>query len=270
MENTGELEAAQKKIEELQAAQKKFEELQAAQTKFEELQAAQTKFEEGKTNSKKKEKKLKAPLSLPPVKIKNPTVIYSSIDLKALDSHKKIVASHLEILITENINIIRPTNDKAATIDAHSKNQLLYILHRFIHINNIVKDDVQPERINKQWLTAQLRTDSTDFMLHDYLHGITDGMDYNMLGEQIEEDILQIISQYLENEELAQYCVELFICVMKRWAFAMSAMSHTSTKRVSSDRFHELLRAIDRHNINPKLFDEIYGFVNFRKTHKKK
>lgn len=260
--------AGKVKPEKARAGKVKTEKTKAGKTKPEKAKAGKVKTEKAKDKKVKTEKAKtgKDKKTIPSIKSNKSTHPYLSVDIKFIDSNKKVIVDIFHNMITQNIKITRPTNDKNASIDANAKNQLMYLMHRVINIGSRMKDTPPNIQGIREWIEGTFKTSDTDYMLYRYLLGITSHMKYDMTATDLEESILLIISIIIVDEDLAQHLCELFILSMKRLATVMSCVSVYSTKRISSDRFNEFMRCIDLNNTNPEIFNEVYGYVGFRKS----
>lgn len=202
--------------------------------------------------------------------------VYNDIDLKYIATYKKMVIDSIISMANGYLKIIRPANDKTLLIDAQAKDQIMYIFCRLLLIASKL-DKKMPEEKDSEgtpnrkessittWIETNLETSSNNYKIHRFLIGSTQHLKYNMVGEELEEKILDIISKKIEDEDTMQYTVELFILFMKSLASSLANFSWATTKRISSINVNGIIRNMDRNVTNPDIFDEIYEFANFTK-----
>ena len=193
---------------------------------------------------------------------------YSFVKTSLINKHKKKIINFTMGYVSKYIKLIRIDNKKPLTIDAHSKDQLMYILVTLVGIaekmNDNVPDDIQG------WIESSLDVKSINYKMYKFLTGTVNNMKYTMLGMQIEEDVLGMIAPVIEDEELMQHVVEVFLLFVRKFARKLAGFSWKSTKNVSSISTNGILRNMDDSNVNPDLFDNIYGYGNYVKGLNKK
>lgn len=191
---------------------------------------------------------------------------YKSIDLKFVGKYKKYISDHIETFASQYLKLIRPTNDKTVSIDAQAKDQIMYIFYKLLGIMSKMGDDV-PEEVSEipTWVENSLGTKTSDYKIYKFLTGSTQGLKYSFMGETIEEDTLLIISEFVEDEDLMQNTVELFLLFIKRFADTLANLNWESTKRTNNKLVNGLLRNMNYNNTNPDIFGEIYEFSNYCK-----
>ena len=191
---------------------------------------------------------------------------YKTIDIKFVGKYKKNIIDRVYTFAEEYLKLIRPSNEKNVSVDAHSKDQIMYIFCKLIKIAKKMEDD-SPKDI-AEWVKHSLYTSSSNYKIYMFLQGVTHGQKYNFIGNIIEEEIPQIISNYIEDEEIMQHIVEMFLLFIKKFAESIANFNWESTKRTNSIQVNGLLRNMNRNNTNPDIFDEIYEFANYCKSQK--
>lgn len=192
----------------------------------------------------------------------------NTIDLKFMSKHKKMVAYYIETWATEYLIMIRPTNDKAVTIDTQSKYQIMFIFKKLIDVMSKMVGN-PPDDI-KKWVEKSLPTCSSEYKIFNFLLGATHDMKYNLTGEVIEEKMLRIISDFVVVEDLCQYTTELFLLFIKRLSEALANFNWDSTKKINAKLVNAILRNMNGNNTNPNIFDEIYNSAEHCKPVSKK
>lgn len=195
---------------------------------------------------------------------------YDEIDLKFINKYKKFVCDYVEKLAGEYIIMIRPDNDKSASLDAQSKEQLMYIFSKLLYTISEFKGDIPDDTTQlTSFIGNHFSVKTGEYKLFRYLTGATHGLKYNLLGDEIEEKLLEIISEVIDDEELMQYSAELFLLFAKKIADNIANHIWDSTKKITQKPFNGLLRNMNYNNTNPDIFLEIYGFSEYCKTKKK-
>lgn len=196
----------------------------------------------------------------------DPLNTYEAIDLKFIDKYKKLINDHVETYSREYLQMIRPSNDKNVCMDAQAKDQLMYIFYKLLGVVSKMDDEV-PEDCAQiaDWIEKSLDTSTSDYKIYKFLLGVTQNLKYTLVGENIEEEIMLIISKFVENEDLMQHTVELFLLFIKRFAEAMANLNWYATKRIDSKLVNALLRNMNSNNTNPDIFGEIFEFANYCK-----
>lgn len=191
---------------------------------------------------------------------------YKTIDLKFIDKHKKFINDHVETYARKYLQMIRPSNDKKVCMDAQAKDQLMYIFCKLLGVVSKMDDEV-PEDCAQiaDWVEKSLDTSTSDYKIYKFLLGVTHNLKYALVGTKIEEETLLIISEFVENEDLMQHTVELFLLFIKRFAEAMANLNWYATKRTDSKLVNALLRNMNSNNTNPDIFGEIFEFANYCK-----
>lgn len=189
---------------------------------------------------------------------------YKTIDLKFVCKHKKYIIDRVDTFAGEYLKLLRPSNEKSVSMDAQAKDQIMYIFCKLIGIAKKMDDDT-PDDISK-WVESSLDTSSSDYRIYMFLNGVTHGQKYNLMGDPIEEETLQIIAEFVENEEIMQHTVEMFLLFIKKFAEAIANFNWKSTKKTNSTYVNGLLRNMNNNNTNPVIFDEIYEFANYCKS----
>jgi hypothetical protein len=192
--------------------------------------------------------------------------IFDTVDLKFISKHKRFVINHVETLAGEYLKLIRPSNDKKMSIDVHAKDQIMYIFYKIITIVSKIQGDIPDCDKMYLWVENNLDTKSSDYKIYKYVTGITRGVGYTMVGSPVEEKSLFIIAEYIDDEDMMQHVVELFLLFVKRFAEVLANISWDVTKKINSKTVNGLLRNMDRNNINPDIFLEIYAFADFNKS----
>jgi hypothetical protein len=202
-------------------------------------------------------------------KISNP---YESIDLKFVSNHKKFINRHIENYAKEYLAIIRPLNEKTVSIDAQAKDQIMYIFCRLL---NIVSGAVDIENIPDDsddipdWIEKCLDPSTSNCKIYKFLKDVTHNIKYDLIGEKIEENMLEIISKVVVDEDLMQHTVELFILFIKKFAESLANINWESTKRTNSKITNSLFRNMCINTSSPDIFEEIYGFGEYCKERNK-
>jgi hypothetical protein len=202
-----------------------------------------------------------------PVEIKEKSHIYKAIDLKFINKYKKFINDHVEIYAGEYLKMIRPSNDKIVCMDAQSKDQLMYIFCKLLGVVSKMDEEVPEDCAQiSDWIEKSLNTSTSDYKIYKFLRGVTQNLKYTLVGAKIEEETLIIISKFVEDEDLMQHTVELFLLFIKRFAEAMANLNWDATKRTSSKLVNTLLRNMNSNNTNPDIFGEIFEFANYCKS----
>ena len=193
--------------------------------------------------------------------------IYENIDLKFVVKYKKFINGHIETYAGEYLKMIRPSNDKTVCIDVQAKDQLMYIFCKLLGVVSKMDKNV-PDDCDKiaEWIEKNLDTSTSDYKIYKFLRCATQNHKYSLIGEKIEEDTLLIISEFVEDEDLMQHTVEVFLLFIKRFAEVLANLNWEATKRTNSKLVNALLRNMNNSNINPDIFDEIFEFTNYYKS----
>lgn len=204
-------------------------------------------------------------------KVPDPPYAYKDIDLKFVGKYKKFVNDHMETYAGEYLKLIRPSNDKKVTIDAQAKDQLMYIFCKLLGVVTKMDDEV-PEDCSQiaAWIEKSLDTSTSDYKIYKFLTGVAKDLKYALVGEKIEEETLLIISEFVEDEDLMQHTVEVFLLFIKKFAEALANLNWESTKRTNSKLVNALLRNMNNTNTNPDIFGEIFEFANYCKSQNSK
>ena len=192
---------------------------------------------------------------------------YKDIDLKFIDKYKKFINDRVETYAGEYLQMIRPSNDKNVCMDAQAKDQLMYIFCKLLGVVSKMDDDVPEDCAQiSDWIEKSLDTSTSDYKIYKFLMGVTQNLKYALVGTKIEEETLLIISEFVEDEDLMQHTVELFLLFIKRFAEAMANLNWDATKRTNSKLMNALLRNMNSNNTNPDIFSEIFEFANYCKS----
>lgn len=194
--------------------------------------------------------------------VEEPT--YVKIDIKFINKYKKFIIDHVVDYAGMYLKLIRPTNDKRVEIDAHAKDQIMYILYKLIDVAVSVDKDV-PDDI-PEWVEQNLDVSSSEYKIYKFVTGATINLKYNLMCEPIEEETLAIIAEHVKDEDVMQHTVELFLLFIKKFAECMANFSWASTKKISSLYVCGLLRNMNNNNTNPDIFVEIYEFAKYCKV----
>lgn len=192
---------------------------------------------------------------------------YKDIDLKFIDKYKKSINDRVETYAGEYLQMIRPSNDKNVCMDAQAKDQLMYIFCKLLGVVSKMDDNVPEDCAHiADWIEKSLDTSTSDYKIYKFLQGVTQNLKYSLVGAKIEEETMLIISSFIENEDLLQHTVELFLLFIKRFAEAMANLNWDATKRTNSKLMNALLRNMNSNNTNPDIFNEIFEFANYCKS----
>jgi hypothetical protein len=133
-------------------------------------------------------------------------------------------------------------------------------------------DDDVPDEYNKipKWIDESLEVSTSDYKIYKFLTGTTQNIKYNLVGTKIEEETLMIILELIEDEDLMQHTVELFLLFVKRFAESLANLNWESTKKTNTKLVNMLLRNMNCNNTNPDIFGEIYGFADYCKLQNSK
>lgn len=213
-------------------------------------------------------KKKKSEKAVKNTKIINEEHPYKNIDLKFIDKYKERIIEHIYNFAGEYLELIRPSNEKNVIMDSHAKDQIMYIFYKLIGITKKMDDNV-PEDI-PSWVEDSLDTSSSDYRIYRFLHGVTNNHKYNLMGNPIEEETLCIIAEFIEDEDIMQYTVEMFLLFIKKFAESIANFNWEATKKTNGSQVNGLLRNMNNNNTNPAIFTEIYEFGNYYKAHNKK
>jgi hypothetical protein len=201
----------------------------------------------------------------------DPPHIYKAIDLKFIGKYKKFINDHVERYAGGYLNMIRPSNDKNVCMDAQAKDQLMYIFCKLLGVVSKMDDEVPEDCAQiSDWIEKSLDTSTSDYKIYKFLMGVTQNLKYALVGTKIEEETLLIISEFVEDEDLMQHTVELFLLFIKRFAQAMANLNWDATKRTNSKLVNALLRNMNSNNTNPDIFGEIFEFANYCKSQNSK
>lgn len=153
---------------------------------------------------------------------------------------------------------------KAITFDMQSKDQIMYIFYKLLHITANMSGN-KSENI-PAWIKESLGTTTSNYKLYTFIDGVTCNAKYTMLGGEVEECVLLMIDTYFEDEEIMQHMVETFILFIKKFAQMCANVCWMTTKKITYVVTNGLLRNMDNRNINPDLFTEIFMFSEYAKT----
>jgi hypothetical protein len=201
----------------------------------------------------------------------DPPHAFNTIDLKFIGKHKKFITDHVETYAGEYLQLIRPSNDKRVIMDAQAKNQLMYIFCKLLGIVSKMDDEV-PEDCTQisDWIEKSLNTSTSDYKIYMFLQGVTQNLKYTLVGGKIEEDVLLIISEFVEDEDLMQHTVELFLLFIKRFSEVIANLNWEATKSTNTKLVNALLRNMNSNRTNPDIFGEIFEFANYCKSQNSK
>lgn len=192
---------------------------------------------------------------------------YKSVDIKFIQKHKKYVNDKIEEYASEYLHLIRPTNDKSVTVDAQAKDQIMYIFYRLLEVVSKMKEDVPDDSSEiSKWIEKSLDTSTSNYKVYRFLCGVAKDLKYNLVGSKIEEEVLMIISEFVDDEDVMQHTVELFILFIKKFSEALANLNWESTKKTNSKLVNSLLRNMNNNNTNPDIFGEIFEFANHCKS----
>jgi hypothetical protein len=237
-------------------------------------------IEEPDEEEQDEEEPVKTPKKAVKKTVKKPVVIeepddeetkeemFDSIDLKFIGKHKKFINDHIETFARDYLKLIRPSNDKPVSIDAQSKDQIMYILCKLLGIVSKMDGEV-PEEIG-EWIEKSLGITTSNYQIYKFLTGVTKNIEYSMVGSGIEEKTLMIISMFIEDEDLMQHTVELFLLFIKRFSESLANLNWESTKKTNNKLVNGLLRNMNCNNTNPDIFGEIYAFATYSHTQNSK
>jgi hypothetical protein len=189
---------------------------------------------------------------------------FESINLKFVGKHKKSINDHIETFAGQYLALIRPTNDKTVSIDAQAKDQIMYILCKLLGVVSKMDGEVPAEPNDiPMWIKKTLNITGSDYKIYTFLTGATECIKYNSMGSKVEEEILSIISKYVDDEDLMQHTVELFLLFIKRFSYALANLNWELTKKTNTKLVNGLLRNMNNNNTNPAIFKEIYEFATY-------
>lgn len=266
--------------EETEAEETEAEEDEAEEDEVKEVEKPKKNLKNKKLPPITKEKKLKSQdINVAETKVAETKVVddYKAFDLKFINKHKPIITKMIVHFVKKNFKSMKRQTDKAIIdnkiVNAQIKDQIMYILFAFINTISSLpepEDGIQSDEISA-WVGKTLNTESVNYMVHRYLKGVTHRMKYNLLGEDIENDLLDIVSQLIVNtDDVKQYLVETFLLFLKKIAFFIANNYWKSTRHMTSIQFNTVLRNANENNTNYKLFDLTYGFSEHQKNLNKK
>ena len=201
--------------------------------------------------------------------VKN-TIIYKNVDLKFVKKHKKFVSDIVEMFAGKFLKLIRNTSVKQVSVDAQAKDQIMYIFFKLLGV--VANKNEVPEDANDipAWIEKSLDTTTSDYKIYKFLRGATQNLKYGFVGTSVEEKTLMIISNFVDDEDLMQHTVELFLMFIKKFSESLANLNWESTKRTNAKLVNSLLRNMNNNNTNPDIFGDIYGFSTYCKSQKLK
>jgi hypothetical protein len=192
------------------------------------------------------------------------THVYETAYMHSCDKFKKMIINYMMTRTNEYIGQVRDVNDKKPTVDAQSKEQIMYVIYRLMHIVSRMDKHVHKKDDITGWIAQSLDTKSYDYKLYHYVTTATEGVAYNLIGEDIEHHTLMYVNEVTDDEDLQQHITELFLTYVNRLSYVISCFNYASTKRVSSTNIHGMIRSLSM-NTNPEVYTNILGYVEFQK-----
>jgi hypothetical protein len=187
---------------------------------------------------------------------------FKSIDCKFLEGHKKWVFTYLADTAASIRPVIPGAPVKKFTMDPHSKDQLTFVMWRLFEIARTVSDkadfDSTEDAVNK--ILSTLGTTSDDYKMFRYLNGIYKSTGYDSEMSDEEEHLLNVIPSDIDDTELSQLVVELYISFLKRFSFMWAAYSWDAPKKATLKITNGFIRSMDTASSNPSLFCTIYDY----------
>ena len=193
---------------------------------------------------------------------------FDLVDMEFIQKHIRYVNNKVEDYAGKYFELIRPSNNKKITIDALSKYQLMYIFYKLLEVVSNMKGDIPNDSSEiAGWIERSLDTSTSVYKIYMFLRGVTDNLKYNLMGSEIEEKTLMIIYEVIEDEDIMQHVVEMFLLFIKKFSEALANINvELNTKKTSFKLVNGLLRNMNNNNTNPDIFDEIFEFANYYKT----
>ena len=156
------------------------------------------------------------------------------------------------------------TDTKSMSVDTQVKDQVMYVVSRFIAMMTILPNEPPPDDIIA-YVKSKL-TNPIDLRLYSYVSGVTRGIKYNLSGEKVEEDMMLLLMTIVIDEDLLQYTTTTIILFLKRLAEAMANTCWRTIKRINSTEINSIMRNMDTVGINHSIFTDIYVFADARKN----
>jgi hypothetical protein len=189
-----------------------------------------------------------------------PVPVADSPTLKFIAAHKQHVIAVIGDRANSYLNTIR-ISDKTLTIDAQAKDQIMCIFTNLLDTVADVADSVGTGADPDAAIAAKYSPTTTQYKAWKFVKNAGTGHEYNLVGERVEEDMLEIITERVEGEDLAQYTVELFMLFVNTFARALANYKWDTTQRVSSKHTSSILRIMDGGRTDPEFFNGLYSFA---------